>query len=362
MVSLVDTDRLWFKAKVGLEATEASRESSFCSQAIRGNELFGVKDSRLDERFQDSPLVVNDPGIVFYAGAPIVSPEGHKVGTLCVLDNEPHNLGNKQRDMLTRLSRQVSYIFEQRIVAENLDRVNSQLAYSNEELSQFSYRASHDLKAPLVSIKRLSNFILKDLDEEQFDEVSKNVSKVSSLATRLEGVVTNVLALHQAGFEVQEGNNEESFSIRELIDGIKENLEWLLEDSDCDFVVDDPGELVVHSEKVCLQQILENLISNAAKYRDTSKDRCFVELKIRKNDRGVLIDVIDNGVGIPKKYHADVLKMFSRFHSDLSTGSGLGLAIVNKHIDALQGSIQFISTPGVGTAFSLAIPNIAEAN
>src|ERR1700761_1760466 len=92
LVSLVDADRQWFKSSQGLDATETSREVSFCGHAISDKETFVVPDATADARFYDNPFVTEDPHIRFYAGCPIAAPSGALVGTLCVLDREPRNL------------------------------------------------------------------------------------------------------------------------------------------------------------------------------------------------------------------------------------------------------------------------------
>jgi hypothetical protein len=114
LISLIDENRQWFKARVGVDVTETPRELAFCAHAILQEGVFEVPDARLDQRFHDNPLVTGPAHVVFYAGMPIHGSGGLPLGTVCAVDTVPHRLSDAQRDALRMLGRQVEVLLEAR--------------------------------------------------------------------------------------------------------------------------------------------------------------------------------------------------------------------------------------------------------
>lgn len=142
LISLVDDRRQWFKAAVGIDAAETPREIAFCAHAIGHPDVLAVPDASLDPRFVDNPLVTGDTHLRFYAGAPLVTPEGFALGTLCVLDREPRQLRPDQVEALQALARQVMAQLELR---RSLNRLAAEEAHRRMLIDELRHRSRNTL-------------------------------------------------------------------------------------------------------------------------------------------------------------------------------------------------------------------------
>jgi len=229
---------------------------------------------------------------------------------------------------------------------------NAELARLNEELTQFAYSASHDLKAPLISISGLLVCAIEDLAAGETGELGKNLERASRLATDLSQRIEAVLLLAKSDYQEEQ---RVDFDLRALVERLKSELQSVMRARDvvleCDFGHREP----FLTEPTRMAKILENLVENAVKYADPEKAMHSVRLETRDDGDSVVLRVQDNGIGIPSDHEEEVFRMFKRFSNHRQPGSGLGLALVRKHVTRLGGRILFTSSPA-GTTFEVRLP------
>lgn len=244
-------------------------------------------------------------------------------------------------------------ITERKRAEKIIEEKQRDLIKSNEDLEQFAYLASHDLRAPLRSIASLGQWIGSDLepllnagnvpvhlDTETRLTIKDNLSSLVVRTNRMNALLNDLLTYSKVG---RIHHEVESINFIEFVRGIVE-LQDLSEDFHVD-VVESPVHIVV--EKPPLDIVLRNLISNSVKHSVASGGR--IEIRLKEQDERYLFSVLDDGPGIPEKYHQQVFEMFQTLKSrDQVEGSGMGLAVVKKIIEFYGGDVSIRSDDNVG--------------
>jgi signal transduction histidine kinase len=356
-ITLIDEKRQWFKAKIGVEANETSREVAFCAHVINGDDLMVVNDALEDERFSDNPLVT-DNDYRFYAGMPLITPDGNKLGTICVIDNVPRTLTDEQKFALQILAKNVITLLELRLKNNNLsDTLTTLYSQSNEieRVNNINTRLlsilAHDLKNPLGVIQQIIDlYNSKQIDQNDFDEVLAELQKNTKNALDM---LNEVL---QWGTTQVEGKTTDfvKINLHDLIEKKKEDYYLLLKSKNNTLKNLCEKNLILKADLNMMRFILRNLIMNANKF---TKDGTISVLTIDSDDF-VEIIVSDTGVGMKPTQISRLFKWETRASSDGTSGekgTGLGLLICNEFVIKHGGKIWVESTPGKGSSFHFTI-------
>lgn len=352
LVSLVDSDRQWFKSNIGLDGvTETDRCDAFCAYNILDpNDIMVIPDARLDERFVNNPLVTGYPNIVFYAGAPLVTNEGHALGSLCVIDREPRKLTENQKRALASLGRQVVKLMELRLALKTSQAQREALRVSNENLRDFGHILAHDLKAPLRNIGGFAEVVVEDYGHLLPPEGRQCLETIQALSEEARQMVKGVLNISRAVNSY--GEASVSIDLSSLVERI---INRLGVPEGCKVSMAGPLNKLV-APPILVEHILHNLLENAVRY--AAPDCPEVVVGCSQTSEHYLLSVQDNGKGVRPE---DRDKIFTLYYTEpteekVSTGHGVGLNIVLQLTRMLGGEVSLRDEEGAGAIFDVKIP------
>lgn len=346
LITLIDSDRQWFKAKIGIDGEETTRETAFCAHAIHHEELMVVEDATKDERFHDNPYVLGDPDVRFYAGMPLINPEGYKLGTLCVIDKVPRKLNALQEQALKVLSNQVIKLFEIRKKNEELSRLNEM---QNKMLSVIA----HDVRGPLNSLQVLLEFI--DPSEADSDEMKEVLQDAMKLVGNGRDLLENMLSW-AGSMQKENGFYPEDTAIAPLVDALLQAHEVKAKSKGLKLINQVADDLKAEIDKQMLNFILRNLLTNALKF--TAQGEITVGGEAIEN--GVRLFVKDTGCGIAEADLPKLMRWDQRFTTrgtQKERGAGVGLLLATEFIHRHDGELKVESTVGVGTTMYFTLFN-----
>lgn len=359
LISFIDKSRQWFKSKVGLEVSEISRDLAFCAHAILEEDILVVPDSFMDDRFLDNPLVTGGPVFRFYAGVPLVTPSGHKIGTLSVIDSIPREISAGQLTALRALARQVvgqlelrhrfsDHIkLEKELLAEKKIAEDALLAES-----KFLANISHEIRTPMNAIIGMADLLAEtplNAEQSKYVEIFRrsgdsmlalvndilDMSKIEANQLRLENINFNLKNITEDTIALLSAKAYEKKIVVSL-DFSKDVNE---------FYMGDPYRI---------RQIISNLLSNAIKFTDNGIIKVSVETNKSYSPGNILISVTDTGIGIPEEKFNKIFQSFSQLDSSTTRkygGTGLGLSICKQLVEKMGGEINVSSQVGKGSRF-----------
>ncbi|QMU26846.1 GAF domain-containing protein [Adhaeribacter radiodurans] len=192
LISLISDKRQWFKAKLGITEAETPRELSFCQYAIQSDDILEIPDTLGDIRFYSNPFVTGNPNIRYYAGAPLVTNEGNRLGTLCVIDTVPRELSEAQKMALATLSEQVVAHLELRLKKQEVEEEKQQLKVVNQRLDEVMTFVNKQLPDSIRDLQKAAEQLSQDeennncLESESVRLVKNNISNLQNILAKIQ--------------------------------------------------------------------------------------------------------------------------------------------------------------------------------
>ena len=338
LISLLDEDRQWFKSHHGTEMSETPREMAICGHAILNKDVLVVADATKDARTADNPLVTGDPSIRFYAGAPLVTTDGYRLGTLCVIDDKARTKATPhQIEALKRLARLVTYELDLRLA-------------HRQRLEQLSI-ISHELRSPLNAILGFSDVMREEvfgpMGNPRYRAYVEDIHRSGRHLLSLVNDLLDVGKLQSGKFEL----HEEIVDLAEVIAEVADRARHDAQKRGVSITTEAPASLRINADRRAMVQILTNLVSNAVKFSNPNGG---VTIRLTMAD-DIVIDVSDQGIGVSPE---DLPRIFDSFTQGAHSrgGTGLGLSIVKQLAELHGGTAAAESEPGAGATMTIRLP------
>ena len=421
LISLVDEKRQWFKSKGGLEAIESPRQLALCAYTIlEPQKMLIVPNALEDERFVDNPLVISEPNVIFYAGAPLVTPDGFAIGTLCAIDNKPREINPEQIQALQALSRQVISQLELRInlsklkqnityreqVEQNLRHTNNQLTDTLDKLKRTQVQLiqtekmsslgemvagiAHEINNPVnfiyANLDYVNTYVTDLLDllslyqlhyPNPHSEIKDKIAAVDTefLAEDLPNILSSMdagaeriqnIVLSLRNFSRLDESQKKPVDIHEGIENtlliLQHRFNATSERPEIKIIKEYGNISKVECYAAQINQVFLNILSNAIdaiEEKINQKQNITPTIRIRTDiyrENNLLVRIADNGTGIPEEIQS---KIFNPFFTTkpVGKGKGLGLSISYQVITKKHnGTLKYRTNTGKGTEFWIEIP------
>jgi K+-sensing histidine kinase KdpD len=344
--SLIGEESQFFKSAAGFDITPDTNEVpidiSVCMYSLQGKPLT-IENTSEHPLFSDNPAV-KAMNIVGYLGIPVITRDGHPIGAVCVIDHKARQWSADDISILEEITSSFLSEIELRQAVKKAER-------ETKIREEFISVASHELKNPLSVLKLQAQFHKLKMDKQNLstDEQQSFLNKMERQIQRLSLLVddmTDITRLNRGDFTLK----KESMNLTNLVREVLQNYEETLQSSDMKLSVDLEENILGEWDHSRLEQVIVNLITNAAKYAPGSE----LNVSLRKMGKRVSLNVTDNGPGISLENQGKIFKKFERAKNDANVkGLGLGLFIARKIVEQHGGELNLKSELGKGSAFEL---------
>lgn len=344
IVSLVDTDRIWFKSAFGLDVQQIPKEEGLCASAILSTDFYMVENALKDPRTLRNSLVTSEFGLKFYAAVPLTTSDGFNLGTLCVLDKKPRTLNETEQLILEDLAYVVIEQLELRLMARMA--IHSQ--------NKMAYMVTHDVRSAVCYIPDLVDMIKEENGNP--DEIEQIGDMIKSAADKSIHAVDSFL-MQAKNFSKGINYRFEPFDFSELTNRIISTNKVLASNKQQKIESSVEPNIIVNGDKTRLSELIDNFLSNAIKYSPRGKN---ITVVLEKKGEKLILEVKDEGQGMTIEDMNNAFKRFSKLSAkptgnEVSTGLGLWIA---KEIAESHGGNVKVKSKGKdkGTIFTIELP------
>ncbi|WP_299700399.1 GAF domain-containing sensor histidine kinase [uncultured Pontibacter sp.] len=351
LLNLIDIYTQWTVAGHGLPTMLTPRENTVCQYTILESDHLEVKDMQQDERFKDLAGIKDGPMLRYYFGVPLRTPNGHNIGSLCVLDSGEITLSAEKVQVLKT------------IAAEIVNRLNrlKEIHSLRRELAEaraVNRRVAHDIRGPIGGIVGLAQVLIRKEGKSSAEEVLRMSQMIQKSGNSLLGLAEEIMRGEQG--LISEPSPEDGITLQ----GLKAKLEEIFQPQATDKAVGFEVSInemlsTITFSKNKLLQIIVNLVTNALKFTPPLGEVTVkLDLTLSQNHRILSVQVQDTGIGLSPDQVEAIMKGRALSTSGTSgeLGYGMGLQLVQHLLAGLQGKLLVESTPGLGSTFELQIP------
>jgi len=359
LISLVDESRQWFKSADGLAAAETSRDVAFCAHAIITGQPLVVENALADPRFADNPLVTDDPKIRFYAGAPLVTSDGFRVGTFCVIDLIPrYDFTDDDRNALADFARLAVELMELRRRAEGDPATADAEEIAVEAQMDLFSVVAHEIRSPMAAltglVRAFADQAFGPMENDRYRQCSTLMAETADYLMQVTDHMLDFARLRAGDVAI----NEEVVKVADLLMAANRMTGHMQEEKNTTLAVGTRGDgLSLLVDRGLTLQMLTNLVGNAIKY---GPNDATVSLSAERSDHGGLaVVVVDSGRGMSADEIGAALKPYRRLNHPGEQdpgGIGIGLPLVKRLIEAHGGRLDVRSAVGVGTVARIVFP------